>query len=188
MDCSKLTVGVALTDCTFATPGTAGRVILINYSDIDRSKTVVTKNVITTLALVSGAKGFEVQSLPNAPVGSDSINAGTYINSHSHSVQVRLFKKSEAAKVFVNDVTNAKIVALVENNDRGNAGDTKYEIYGFESGLHISELTAGTDMSDNVVYDLTLSSKDGATESSLPKSFFSESEQATDAAVAGLIA
>lgn len=174
-------------DCKTATAGTAGRVILINFSDIDKSTSVVTNNVITTLALKSGAKGYAVESFPNAAVGSDSINVGTYINSHSHSVQVRIFQKSEAAKKFVNGATNAKIVAVVENNNHGESGETKYEVYGYEAGLHISELTAGTDMADNVVYDVTFASKDTALESSLPKSFFSQSESATDTAVEALL-
>lgn len=188
MDCSKIQVGFAQEACqALAVPGTAPRVILISYSDVDRAKSVVAENVITSLVLKSGAKGYEVDSLPNAIVGSDSINVGTYVRTHTHNVIVRIFQKSEAAKKFVNGLTNAKVIAIVENNEHGDAGEVKYEVYGWDSGLSISELTTGTDMSDNVVYQATLASDSSSLENTLPKSFYAASEAATDAAITALL-
>ena len=126
MDCSKIQVGFAQESCSaLAVPGTGSRVILVSYSDIDKTKSVVTDNVISSLVLKQGAKGYEVDSLPNATVGSDSINVGTYVRTHAHNVIVRIFQKSEAAKKFVNGLTNAKVVAIVENNEHGASGDVK---------------------------------------------------------------
>ncbi len=188
MDCSKIQVGFAQESCSaLAVPGTGSRVILVSYSDIDKTKSVVTDNVISSLVLKQGAKGYEVDSLPNATVGSDSINVGTYVRTHAHNVIVRIFQKSEAAKKFVNGLTNAKVVAIVENNEHGASGDVKYEVYGWDSGLGLSDLTTGTDMADNVVYQATLASDSSALENTLPKSFYSESEAATDAAIAALL-
>lgn len=188
MDCSKIQVGFAQESCSaLAVPGTGSRVILISYSDIDKTKSVVADNVISSLVLKLGAKGYEVDSLPNATVGSDSINVGTYVRTHAHNVIVRIFQKSEAAKKFVNGLTNAKVVAIVENNEHGASGDVKYEVYGWDSGLGLSDLTTGTDMADNVVYQATLASDSGALENTLPKSFYSESEAATDAAITALL-
>lgn len=170
-----------------AIPGTAARVILMSYSDIDKSKSTVTDNVISAITLKAGAKAYEVDSLPNASVGSDSINVGTYAKTHVHNLIVRLFQKSEAAKKFVNGMTNALVVAIVENNERGEDGEVKYEVYGWDSGLEISELTTGTDMADNVVYQLTLASGSTAMENSLPKSFYATSETATDTAIDSLL-
>lgn len=188
MDCSKIQVGFAQEACqALAVPGTGPRVILISFTDIDKSKSVVANNVISSLVLKQGTKGYEVDSLPNATVGSDSINVGTYVRAHAHNVIVRIFQKSEAAKKFVNGLTNAKVVAIVENNERGNAGEVKYEVYGWDSGLGLSDLTTGTDMADNVVYQATLASDSNALENTLPKSFYSESEAATDAAITALL-
>lgn len=188
MDCSKIQVGFSQEACQdLAVPGTTPRVILVNFSDIDRSKSVVTDNVLTSLVLKQGTKGYEVDSRPNATVGSDSVNVGTYVRTHAHSLVVRIFQKSEAAKKFVNGLTNAKVVAIVENNEHGASGEVKYEVYGWDSGLSISELTTGTDMADNVVYQATLSSDSNALENTLPKSFYMENEAATDAAIAALL-
>lgn len=189
LDCSKIKTGFINQVCGKpAIAGTTARVILLSYSDVDKSKSVVTDNVISSLILKAGATGYEVDSLPNATVGSDTINAGTYLKTHQHNVVVRIFKKSEAAKKFVNGLTNARVIAIVENNDPGDNGDTKYEVYGWDSGLELTEITVTTEMTDGVAYQVTLANGTIAQEGSLPMSLFNTDEATTDLMVAGLLA
>lgn len=189
LDCSKIKTGFTNQVCGKpAIAGTTARVILISYSDIDKSKSVVSDNVISSLILKAGATGYEVDSLPNATVGSDTINAGTYLKTHQHNVVVRIFKKSEAAKKFVNGLTNARVIAIVENNDTGDNGDTKYEVYGWDSGLELTEITVTTEMTDGVAYQVTLANGTIAQEGSLPMSLFNTDEKTTDLMVDGLLA
>lgn len=188
LDCSKIKTGFANQVCGKpAIAGTTARVILLSYSDVDKSKSVVTDNVISSLILKAGATGYEVDSLPNATVGSDTINAGTYLKTHQHNVVVRIFKKSEAAKKFVNGLTNARVIAIVENNDTGDNGDTKYEVYGWDSGLELTEITVTTEMTDGVAYQVTLANGTIAQEGSLPMSLFDTDEATTDLMVNGLL-
>lgn len=189
LDCSKIKTGFTNQVCGKpAIAGTTARVILISYSDVDKSKSVVSDNVISSLILKAGATGYEVDSLPNATVGSDTINAGTYLKTHQHNVVVRIFKKSEAAKKFVNGLTNARVIAIVENNDTGDNGDTKYEVYGWDSGLELTEITVTTEMTDGVAYQVTLANGTIAQEGSLPMSLFNTDEKTTDLMVDGLLA
>lgn len=189
LDCSKIKTGFTNRVCGKpAIAGTTARVILLSYSDVDKSKSVVTDNVISSLILKAGATGYEVDSLPNATVGSDTINAGTYLKTHQHNVVVRIFKKSEAAKKFVNGLTNARVIAIVENNDTGDNGDTKYEVYGWDSGLELTEITVTTEMTDGVAYQVTLANGTIAQEGSLPMSLFDTDEKTTDLMVDGLLA
>lgn len=189
LDCSKIKTGFTNQVCGKpAIAGTTARVILISYSDVDKSKSVVSDNVISSLILKAGATGYEVDSLPNATVGSDTINAGTYLKTHQHNVVVRIFKKSEAAKKFVNGLTNARVIAIVENNDTGDNGDTKYEVYGWDSGLELTEITVTTEMTDGVAYQVTLANGTIAQEGSLPMSLFNTNEKTTDLMVDGLLA
>lgn len=189
LDCSKIKTGFINQVCGKpAIAGTTARVILLSYSDVDKSKSVVTDNVISSLILKAGATGYEVDSLPNATVGSDTINAGTYLKTHQHNVVVRIFKKSEAAKKFVNGLTNARVIAIVENNDTGDNGDTKYEVYGWDSGLELTEITVTTEMTDGVAYQVTLANGTIAQEGSLPRSLFNTDEKTTDLMVDGLLA
>lgn len=188
LDCSKIKTGFTNQVCGKpAIAGTTARVILLSYSDVDKSKSVVTDNVISSLILKAGATGYEVDSLPNATVGSDTINAGTYLKTHQHNVVVRIFKKSEAAKKFVNGLTNARVIAIVENNDTGDNGDTKYEVYGWDSGLELTEITVTTEMTDGVAYQVTLANGTIAQEGSLPMSLFNTDEKTTDIMVEGLL-
>lgn len=188
LDCSKIKTGFINQVCGKpAIAGTTARVILLSYSDVDKSKSVVTDNVISSLILKAGATGYEVDSLPNATVGSDTINAGTYLKTHQHNVVVRIFKKSEAAKKFVNGLTNARVIAIVENNDTGDNGDTKYEVYGWDSGLELTEITVTTEMTDGVAYQVTLANGTIAQEGSLPMSLFDTDEKTTDLMVDGLL-
>lgn len=188
LDCSKIKTGFINQVCGKpAIAGTTARVILLSYSDVDKSKSVVTDNVISSLILKAGATGYEVDSLPNATVGSDTINAGTYLKTHQHNVVVRIFKKSEAAKKFVNGLTNARVIAIVENNDTGDNGDTKYEVYGWDSGLELTEITVTTEMTDGVAYQVTLANGTIAQEGSLPMSLFDTDEATTDLMVEGLL-
>lgn len=188
LDCSKIKTGFTNQVCGKpAIAGTTARVILLSYSDVDKSKSVVTDNVISSLILKAGATGYEVDSLPNATVGSDTINAGTYLKTHQHNVVVRIFKKSEAAKKFVNGLTNARVIAIVENNDTGDNGDTKYEVYGWDSGLELTEITVTTEMTDGVAYQVTLANGTIAQEGSLPMSLFNTDEATTDLMVEGLL-
>lgn len=189
LDCSKIKTGFTNQVCGKpAIAGTTARVILLSYSDVDKSKSVVTDNVISSLILKAGATGYEVDSLPNATVGSDTINAGTYLKTHQHNVVVRIFKKSEAAKKFVNGLTNARVIAIVENNDTGDNGDTKYEVYGWDSGLELTEITVTTEMTDGVAYQVTLANGTIAQEGSLPMSLFNTDEKTTGLMVDGLLA
>lgn len=189
LDCSKIKTGFINRACGKpAIAGTTARVILISYSDADKSKSVVTDNVISSLILKAGATGYEVDSLPNATVGSDTVNAGTYLKTHQHNVVVRIFKKSEAAKKFVNGLTNARVIAIVENNDTGDNGDTKYEVYGWDSGLELTEITVTTEMTDGVAYQVTLANGTIAQEGSLPMSLFNTDAKTTDLMVDGLLA
>ena len=189
LDCSKIKTGFTNQVCGKpAIAGTTARVILLSYSDVDKSKSVVIDNVISSLILKAGATGYEVDSLPNATVGSDTINAGTYLKTHQHNVVVRIFKKSEAAKKFVNGLTNARVIAIVENNDTGDKGDTKYEVYGWDSGLELTEITVTTEMTDGVAYQVTLANGTIAQEGSLPMSLFNTDEKTTDLMVDGLLA
>lgn len=189
LDCSKIKTGFTNQVCGKpAIAGTTARVILLSYSDVDKSKSVVTDNVISSLILKASATGYEVDSLPNATVGSDTINAGTYLKTHQHNVVVRIFKKSEAAKKFVNGLTNARVIAIVENNDTGDNGDTKYEVYGWDSGLELTEITVTTEMTDGVAYQVTLANGTIAQEGSLPMSLFDTDEKTTDLMVDGLLA
>lgn len=190
MDCSKIASGLAASACNaVAVPGTASRMVLLNYSDIDRTSVVEADNVVSSLALLGVTTGFSFESLPDATVGSFALVVGTYINQFDHTVDGRVFAKSEAGKKFINGLKNARVVAVIENKsfNAADAVPVKYEIYGLDSGLEASEITGDTTNPDQTVYTFKLASDENAKEGSIPKTLFAASVAATDTLVSGLL-
>lgn len=189
-DCSKISAGLAAASCdAVAVPGTASRLILLNYSDIDRTAVTEANNIVSALALSGAAVGYAFESLPDATVGSFALVAGTYINQYDHTIDGRIFVKSEAAKAFLNSLKNARVVAIVENKSFNAADATpiKYEIYGLSSGLEVSEVAGTTTFEDQTVATFKMTSGETAKEGTLPKTLFVTSVSATDTLVSGLL-
>lgn len=188
MDCSKITTGFAMSECdNYAVAGTASRAVIWSFTDVDKGKSVVADNVVKELILKQGSTAYAVESLPNTFTGEASVNVGTYVNTHQHSATIRILRKNEKAKKFVNGLTNGLVMLMIENNNTSEDGETKYEIYGWDSGLKLSELTATTDMADDVAYLATLTSPEVSQEHSLPKSFFLDDLATTELAVEALL-
>ena len=150
MDCSNIAAGLVAAQCDKAPiGGTASKVYMINFADIDRDSSTVTNNVISALVLKTGKIGFAFESLEDSTVGEFSANIGTYFANWQHDVTLRIFAKSQDAKNFLDSSLQARVVLVVENRE---AGNTKFECYGFDSGLKISECTGSTELADGVVY------------------------------------
>ena len=63
----------------------------------------------------------------------------------------------------------------------------KRQVYGWDSGLELTEITVTTEMTDGVVYQVTLANGTIAQEGSLPMSLFVTDEDTTDLMVNGLL-
>ncbi|MCL1936817.1 MAG: hypothetical protein FWF52_00270 [Candidatus Azobacteroides sp.] len=188
-DCTRITNGLVGVKCNEPTiPGTGSRVILINYSDIDRKLSTIEDNVITLLALKQGLKGYEFVSLNNSIVGEISYNKTTYFGNWQHDLTLRIFAKNDEAKKFVNKLNGSLVVAVVENKENGPNGEVKYELYGWDAGLELNEATAATEMAESVVYQFKLGSGTNSKESSLPKSVFKTDLTQTEDMLNSLVA
>lgn len=189
MDCNSITKGLVGAICGApATPGTGKKVYLATYTDVDKSLSVVTNNVISDLVLKATKKAYVFESLADSAMGEATLAKETYFNVYTHALSLKVFTKSEDAKAFVNTLTGARVIAIVENREKGTDGEVKYEVYGWGSGLELAEAVGTTDMADRVVYSLKLQSNDKSKEGTLPLSLFDTDEATTDAIIASLIA
>ena len=189
MDCSKITQGLQAVICNVpAIPGAGSQVILLNYSDIDRKLSEVTDNVISSIILKGTAKGYKFETIDKSVLGEISLNKGTYFSSWQHDLTLRIFVKKEDAKKFVNNFNSARVIPIIENKELGPNGETKYEAYGWDSGLELNEAPSSTDMADLVVYQIKLGSGDKSKESSLPKSVFKTDLAQTELMLEALVA
>ena len=188
-DCSKLGMGLQAVVCGKPpVAGTGSKVILLNYSEIDRNLSVVADNVITALVLKQQATGYEFRGLDNSNLGATTLNKGTYMSNFQHDLTLRIFAKNEASKKFANSLNGARVVAIVQNKEQGDNGSVKWECYGWDAGLELNEFESNTEMADSVVYQILLGSGENSKESSLPKSVFSTDLTTTETMLDGLIA
>lgn len=187
-ECGNLSKGLVASLCGKApASGTGKKTVLVPYDDIDRTASVVTGNVASSVILKSGKIGYLFTSKPNATTGEATFAKGKYINLLDHAVTLRTFVKNQSAKDFMNElIAGARVVVFVDNNESGDAGETKYEVYGWDSGLTLSELPISTELADGVVYSAKLASDENSKEGQLPLSFFVTSPTATEAALASL--
>lgn len=186
-ECGNLTQGLVTSICGKApASGTAKKVVLINFDDVDKVASQVDGNVAKSIVLKQGKIGYLLESKPKATSGSATFARGTYFDSFDHSVTLRVFTKNQETKNFMNNLLGARVIAIVDNNEIGDEGDTKYEVYGWNSGLTLSELPWVTELTDSVVYSATLASDDASKEGQLPLSFFNDDLATTETALASL--
>lgn len=184
--CAKIAKSLVLAACVSAAVGLDTAIYIINFDDIDRSASQVSGNVISGITLKQGKFGYKYESARNAFEGNAPLNRGTYLNRFDHNIVLRVFSKTQEIKDELGKLANAKVVVIVENLDK-NTPETLFEVYGWDSGLEVTDYQAPTTDSDGVVATVTLNSPDNAKESDIPKSFYTTSETATRTALEALL-
>lgn len=187
MDCGKITKGFVGGACgKLPIGGTGTRIWVFNHADIDKSASVYNDetDTISSIVLHSGKKGVLFETIENSNVGEASFTRGAYTAGYIHSVTMRIFKDSAAAKAWVNSIKDARLVVVVEKRQDG---DSKFEVYGWESGLKLSDSPYSTTYTDNVALAPVISSDDDSPESDLPYAFYTESVETSEAALNALI-
>lgn len=189
MNCTKITADVIAAVCGQPPLAGTGKVtVLLNFDDVDKESSVEANNIISSIVMKSGTEGYSFTTIEDSILGEASLNKGSYFDTVQQDLTLRIHAKSETNKEFINDIVGSKIIGLVPNLETGTAGEIKYEVYGWESGLEANELTWTTDMSDETVYIVKLGSGEKSKEGTLPRSFFDTNIETTEAAVAALTA
>lgn len=118
--------------------------IIINRADIDFTKTEfdeTNKNIIKTLILKSGKKGYAVKQNGNTPFTgtNSSLVVGTYRNSWTHQVAIVVLANTpDVAANIIDGLANGKFVVILRNVTKGEEGKGEYQIYGYAQGLTCS--------------------------------------------------
>ena len=190
LDCSKLGADLVAAKCSQATTaGLEDDVILLNFDEVNKEGSAVTKNVISDIEMIPTKKGYTFTSFGKSFNESGAtFTKGTYRNSWAHTLMLRVFTKDEKSKEFVNQLSEgARLIAVVKNKETGPGGEVKYEAYGWDNGLELNEATSVVEMTDGVVYSLSLGSGDTAQEGSLPKSINAGTLAETEEVIKSLI-
>lgn len=133
-------------------PGVEQEGVIINRSDIDFSTVsfnTTRKNVIETLALKSGKKGYKVVVSGSTPfTGTNTALAtGTYRNTFINTVNmVILANDPDVCADIIDGLANGEYVVILENKAKNllkeeNPGDSAFQIYGYYQGLKAAEIS-----------------------------------------------
>ena len=120
--------------------------LIINRADVDFSATVFDSNnpnIIKTLVLKTGKKGYAVEQLGNTPfTGTQStLVVGTYRNAWQHQVVLAVLANDpDVAKDIIDGLANGTFLAILKNLNKGATGDAEYQVYGYAQGLKASEI------------------------------------------------
>jgi hypothetical protein len=197
MSCKNIAASLIADICgEQAKSGTGARAIILNFNEVDKSLSSLTDNVIDSIVMKATKVGYSLTSIDdNGNLGEYSLVRGTYKPRWQHDVTGRLFTKDELTKTFMNNIVGSKVIIILENKEEGHTnattntgpGATKYEVYGWDSGLEVSEATGSTEIADGVVYQFKAGSPERSKEGSLPKSFFDTDLATTELALGALL-
>lgn len=121
--------------------------IIINRQDIDFAATVfdaTNANIIKTLVLKTGKKGYAVQQDGSTPFTGTNIAlaTGTYRNTFTNQVAlVVLNNDPDVAEKVIDGLANGEFVSILKNKAKGTSGKGEYQIFGYYQGLRASEIT-----------------------------------------------
>lgn len=128
--------------------------ILINRADVDFATLVkdpTNAAIVKTLAIKVGKQGYSVLQTGATPFSGTqtAFTAGTYRNKFTKDLQFLIPDHSpDICKNVVDNLANGVFVAVVQNKYKGADGKAKYEIYGLEGGLRMTEAPRDANSAD----------------------------------------
>ena len=187
IDCGKISKNLILASCKASSPAIEPEVILINFDDWKAAEKTITEGVLSALTLGEAANGYKYESHKNSLETDCTLSKGTYVNTFDHKVTFRVFSKTQTIKDEINKLANGRVVAITKNANVPEEDGVKYEVFGADNGLEMSESSAPSSGTDGVIYSFSLASGDNAKESALPLTIDAGDVEATDALVESLI-
>lgn len=191
-ECARITQHITLSCDKPLQAGTKDIMKLINYDDwVNGTFTRNTSNeqIYEAIALPTSATAVRVEGQNNSNQPKVAFVRGRFSSKFDHEVKFLGFKIDPTTKSEFEKLCKGKVVAIVENNHKGDAGETAYEIYGADSGLIVPDggltrdpLSADTDGA----YDITLKSSELVKEAHLPASLYITDYTASKAVFDGL--
>lgn len=186
-NCDTSVVHDFLYDCE--NPPAAGlekEMLLINFYDIDRSKSALDETnpiILKTLVLKEGKKANIIEQRKTSFSGTGVANAeGTYQNGFTHTVAFVAFDNSAESKQAQTNMVNGKFVAVIKNTSAPD--NARYEIYGYYTGLStptMSQDKVASESSGCAAWTIA-----SGMEPTMPLSFYDTSIETTETAYEAL--
>lgn len=169
--------------------GVKDRLILINRSDVAS----VTRNgtnpqIVESVTKVATKKGYLYEGQKSSIDVKTSMVAKKYSVGFSHEITFRVFSNDATTKAQLSALARGEVIAFLENNNRGVAGEASFEMYGWGVGLQVSALESNkSDADTQGAYVITLTAPTDKMEPHLPDTLYVTSYAASLAVFNGLL-
>lgn len=188
--CGKISANVVL-DCDYPLVGGANdNLYLINKEDYDDATITVdpaNDQLITDLVLETGTHAYKFEGKNNSVEPRSVLVKQRYAEVYDHEVIFKVFINSADTKVQLEKMAKGKVIAIIENNYKGDTGAGAFEVYGVETGLQVMEMERViADADTQGAYNVTLRTSEFAKESHLPSTLLKTDYATTKSLVEGL--
>lgn len=112
----------------------------IQYGYSEEGEQVYPETVVTQMALKSGKKGYYIAQLKDAFSGTNTALAtGDFKNKFTQTVSFKIFGNGPETSKIVNGLSNGEFVVILEQKEKGTAGESAFRIFGLTNGLTATE-------------------------------------------------
>lgn len=170
--------------------GVNDTIILLPFDDVDKTLStfdVSNKSLITNLVMKAGKKGYVVEGKNFSNDVDTAMVKGKYQSEFEHNIMFRIFKIDAVTKSWIHTLANNRIMVVVNNNVISGKEANRYEIFGWDQGLELNELTRNqSDSETKGAYVLKMGCDETNKESRLPATVFKTDVATTATMIAAL--
>lgn len=154
--------------------GVKDRLILLNRLDVaSLTRNSTNQQILEAVTKASGKVGYLYEGQKSSIDVKTALVAKKYSVGFSHDITFRVFSNDANTKKQIEALARGEVVAFLENNFRGVAGNSSFEMYGWGIGLVVSALESNkSDADTQGAYVITLTAPPDKMEPHLPETLF----------------
>lgn len=145
----------------------------LNWEDVDREATQLANKgtKITQLVLKQDAVFYKAESAPKGLKAKHALSVLDFGNGYVHTDTLAVMYNGEEERTRIQElVQGGRIISIVEKLDKGLNGELAFEVFGFESGMTITEDNYDSSANSGVT-TITVATEKGEEESTGKKLF-----------------
>jgi len=149
----------------------------MNWEDVDREATqVINKGTkVVHLVLKPNTKLYKAESAPKGLKAKHALSVLDFGNGYIHTDTLAVMYNGANERQRIQElVQGGRVISIVEKLDKGLNGELSFEIFGFESGMTITEDNYDSSANSGVT-TITVATEKGEEESTGKKLFLLES-------------
>ena len=135
-NCTGALAGDIINDCTKRPiGGLETDIYLFNRKDVTISVDPTNRNKVVDITVATGKRGYKYQGFKKtANAGYEMVGSDTLPNGYNQKLNLVIWGVDSASVKAQDEIDD--VVAVVENKNKGIAGDGAFEVYGDECGLY----------------------------------------------------